>query len=61
MEIIYIDNNSTDNTRNILLQLSEQDPRITILSESKKGAGAARNRGLAEARGDIISFLDVDD
>lgn len=55
-EIIMVDNNSTDASPAIV----KQQPRITLLTEQKQGAYAARNRGLAAARGSIIAFTDPD-
>lgn len=60
IEIICVDNNSSDSTYSILSNHKEKHS-VTILSESKPGASAARNRGLFEARGDYIQFLDADD
>ena len=61
-EIICIDNASTDNTLQLLNQLAHQYPQqITVLTEIKPGAPAARNRGLATATGKWIQFLDADD
>ncbi|MBF9253838.1 glycosyltransferase [Pontibacter sp. 172403-2] len=61
IEVICIDNNSTDNTYDILLALKEKYPRLIVTSESKKGANAARNKGLSLAKGEWIQFLDADD
>ena len=55
-EILMIDNNSTDASAETVRQY----PGIRLLSESKQGAYAARNRGLQEAKGDIIAFTDAD-
>jgi len=55
-EIIMIDNNSTDASAAIV----KQYPHLTLLTEQKQGAYAARNRGLAAARGSIIAFTDPD-
>lgn len=61
-EIILIDNNSTDNTYNTLLNYMEKySGVITVLREYKKGANAARNKGLYEAKGEWLQFLDSDD
>ncbi|UCE37897.1 MAG: glycosyltransferase [Thermoplasmata archaeon] len=54
-EVIVVDNCSTDNTRSVI----EKFP-VKILLEKKKGAGAARNRGLTVARGNYIAFVDAD-
>jgi glycosyltransferase involved in cell wall biosynthesis len=61
-EIILIDNNSTDQTLVKLHLLQENYPNlITVLTEQKKGAPAARNKGLLVAKGEFIQFLDADD
>jgi glycosyltransferase involved in cell wall biosynthesis len=61
-EIILVDNNSTDNTFSKLIDLKKSNPQIiTVLSEPTKGAPAARNKGLVEAKGEYIQFLDADD
>lgn len=61
IEIICVDNNSTDKSREIVEQLVLQDNRIKILSETQPGANYARNKGLSEANGEFIQFLDADD
>jgi glycosyltransferase involved in cell wall biosynthesis len=59
-ELIVVDDGSTDDTRRFLE--AQSDPRIRfILRESPGGPSVARNAGLAEARGDLIMFLDDDD
>ena len=55
-EIIMIDNNSTDASAEIV----KFYPRIKLMSEEKRGAYAARNRGVREAKGEIIAFTDAD-
>ncbi len=61
-EIILVDNNSNDNTLSILEDFQKQYPsRIRVFSEIKQGAPAARNKGLNEANGEWIQFLDSDD
>ncbi len=61
-EIIVVDNNSLDNTINSIHDHIKRYPNlIRILHEYKKGAPAARNKGLYEAKGDWVQFLDSDD
>lgn len=58
-EILIIDNNSTDNTRT-LLEHYTGNSQIKIFSEENQGLSYARNRGMKEASGDILVFLDDD-
>jgi len=60
-EIICIDNNSSDNTWNKLIELQKKYPIIKIDKELKAGAPAARNKGLKLSKGEWIQFLDADD
>jgi glycosyltransferase involved in cell wall biosynthesis len=55
-EIIMVNNNSTDRSADIV----SQHPRIKLLSERRQGSYAARNRGLADATGEVIAFTDAD-
>jgi hypothetical protein len=58
LEIIVINDGSTDRTEEIIKQLP---PEIRYLSQENLGPAAARNRGINEAMGEYIAFLDVDD
>jgi len=57
-ELIVVDDGSNDNTREIL---GAYGKGITVLQQSNRGVSAARNRGIAEAAGRLIAFLDSDD
>src|SRR5690606_25877487 len=61
IEVICIDNNSTDNTWQKLTQLQETDRCLRMEKELQPGAPAARNQGLARSNGEWIRFLDADD
>ena len=61
IEIICIDDGSTDNSKRILLEYSYKDKRITVLQQLHLGAGAARNHGIKVAKGKYLAFLDADD
>lgn len=58
-EIIVVDDGSTDNGPLLVRGLT--DNRIRILSQDNRGAAAARNRGVFEAKGKYVAFLDADD
>lgn len=61
IEIICIDNNSSDTSWTNLVELKEKYPFLIIEKELKAGANAARNKGLEIAKGEWIQFLDADD
>jgi len=59
-EILVVDNNSTDHTREIVERWGSKLPNLRYLFESRQGLSYARNRGLEEAQAPIIAFLDDD-
>lgn len=61
LEIILVDDGSSDNTYAISQELSRNDSRIVPITQSNAGPGAARNTGLRIAKGEFICFLDSDD
>ena len=61
IEIICVDDGSTDASLQILKELQERDDRIIILTQQNKFAGIARNHGLSVAKGKYVLFLDSDD
>lgn len=61
VEIIVINDGSTDNSLSIVTQLTEMDQRVKVYSQQNKGVSAARNLGLDKVNGKYIAFLDSDD
>ena len=61
LEIILIDDGSSDNSPKLCNEFSKNDLRIKVLHQNNKGVGAARNKGLELCTGDYITFVDSDD
>lgn len=62
IEIIFIDDCSSDNTNEIILELQKKDQRIILLKNKKnKGPFYSRNKGALFSRGEYIQFVDSDD
>ncbi|MGD2111273.1 MAG: glycosyltransferase [Phycisphaerae bacterium] len=59
-ELIVVDNNSTDDTAEVVNTAVARDSRVRYVFEEEQGLSAARNRGVRESRGDIVAFLDDD-
>ncbi len=61
LEIICVDDGSTDDSLSILRQFEERDARVKVISQSNQGMSAARNAALDVATGDWIAGVDSDD
>ncbi|HEY4524069.1 MAG TPA: glycosyltransferase family A protein [Candidatus Paceibacterota bacterium] len=59
-EIIVVNNASTDKTEEIALSFSSDFPGLRVVKENEKGLTKARARGLKEATGDILAYIDAD-
>lgn len=62
LEVVVVDDASTDSTPEVARRVSERDPRVRVLrNERNAGPAASRNRAIDEARGEWIALLDGDD
>ena len=61
LELLCIDDGSTDDSPQILAQYAAADARMRVIRQDNAGAGKARNNGLRQASGEFIAFLDADD
>ena len=61
LEIVVIDDGSVDDTPEVVQRVMQSDARIRLVQQANCGPSATRNRGIDEARGALIAFLDHDD
>jgi len=61
IEIIVVNDGSSDKTEELTVQYAAPDERITLINKENGGQSSARNTGLAHARGEFIYFMDADD
>ncbi len=61
IEILCVNDGSTDDSLSILLEYAERDVRVKVISQENKGVAVARNRALHMACGEYIAFMDPDD
>lgn len=61
VEIICVDDGSTDGSVHILKEYSVGDPRIKVFLQKNQGAGPARNAAMEAASGEFIAFMDADE
>ena len=61
LEILLVDDGSTDGTRQLCDELALKDSRIRVFHKANGGSSSARNLGLSQAKGDFVGFVDSDD
>ena len=61
LEIILVDDGSTDNSPHIIKEYAKKDSRVKVITQKNQGQSAARNTGIKVAKGNYISFTDSDD
>lgn len=61
IEVIIINDGSTDSSLQIIKEYSKNDSRITVIDKKNAGVGAARNDGIKAATGEYLAFIDPDD
>ncbi|MBG9912019.1 glycosyl transferase [Bacillus xiamenensis] len=61
IEVILINDGSTDHSGELLEAFAARDERFRVIHQANQGLGAVRNRGIAEAKGTYLAFIDSDD
>lgn len=61
IEIICVDDGSTDSSPAVLAEYAARDSRVRVITQENAGVGPARNAGIRAARGEFVAFLDPDD
>ncbi|MFF3321984.1 CDP-glycerol glycerophosphotransferase family protein [Streptomyces sp. NPDC002889] len=61
LEVVMVDDGSTDGSARIARGFADEDERFRLVSQENAGLGAARNAGIAHARGEFLAFVDSDD
>lgn len=60
-EFIFVNDGSTDDSRDIIVSRQQTDDRIHVINQANHGVSVARNNGIAAAKGEFLSFVDADD
>lgn len=60
LEVIVVDDGSTDHTATVMSELATRHPRVRVIHQANAGKGAALNRGMAAACGETLLFVDAD-
>ena len=61
IEIILVNDGSSDNSKEICKKYCEQDNRFKLINQTNQGQSVARNTGVAASKGEFIAFVDSDD
>jgi glycosyltransferase involved in cell wall biosynthesis len=61
LEVLVVDDGSTDDTVEIILEIQSRDERVRYMKTPHRGVGFARDTGLRHARGELIAWIDADD
>ena len=61
LEVLAVDDGSTDGSLALLRKIAEKEPRLRVLAQANSGVAKARNRAISQARGAYIQFADSDD